>query len=213
MRAAVFFATREGQARRVAERVAADLRAQRAQVDVFDVKALSSRVDWTRYHFACIVASVHGGHHEREMVRFAILNRGELRRLHATFLSLTLSEAGAEDRSKPPADRQRSAADAERMIQVFIDETGWRPARTLAVAGALAYSKYNFFIRFVMKRIARKAGAPTDTSLDYEFTDWAAVDRFVSDSVAARRKAGRSSPHSSERGTPFAIVSTQRGAP
>jgi menaquinone-dependent protoporphyrinogen oxidase len=184
MRAAVFYATREGQARRVAERVAADLRAQHNEVDVFDVKALPPRLDWTLYQSACVVASVHGGHHEREMVRFATMNRGELRRLHATFMSLTLSEAGAEDRSKPPADRQRSAADAERMIQVFIDETGWRPARALPVAGALAYSKYNFLIKFVMRRIARKAGAPTDTSRDYEFTDWAALDRFVSASVA-----------------------------
>jgi menaquinone-dependent protoporphyrinogen oxidase len=183
MRAAVFFATREGQARRVAERVAGDLRTQHIDVDVFDVKALP-RIDWTLYQSACVVASVHAGHHEREMVRFAISNRGELRRLGASFLSLTLSEAGAEDRSKPPADRQRSAADAERMIQTFMDETGWRPARTLPVAGALAYSKYNFLITFVMKRIARKAGAPTDTSRDYEFTDWTAVDRFVSESVA-----------------------------
>jgi menaquinone-dependent protoporphyrinogen oxidase len=30
-----------------------------------------------------------------------------------------------------------------------------------------------------MKRIARKAGAPTDTSRDYEFTNWQALDRFV----------------------------------
>ena len=34
-------------------------------------------------------------------------------------------------------------------------------------------------IRLIMKRIARKAGGPTDTSHDYEFTDWLAIDRFV----------------------------------
>jgi menaquinone-dependent protoporphyrinogen oxidase len=32
-----------------------------------------------------------------------------------------------------------------------------------------------------MKRIARKAGAPTDTSRDHEFTNWPALDRFVED--------------------------------
>ena len=41
--------------------------------------------------------------------------------------------------------------------------------------------KYNLLVRFFMKRIARAQGAPTDTSHDYEFTDWAAVDRFVAD--------------------------------
>jgi menaquinone-dependent protoporphyrinogen oxidase len=69
------------------------------------------------------------------------------------------------------------------MIDMFVQETGWRPARVLPVAGALAYSQYNFIVRFVMKRIARKAGAPTDTSRDYEFTDWATLDRFISDAA------------------------------
>jgi len=69
------------------------------------------------------------------------------------------------------------------MIDVFEKETGWRPGHVLAVAGALAYSQYNFIIRFVMKRIARKAGAPTDTSRDYELTDWSALDAFIGDAV------------------------------
>jgi hypothetical protein len=47
------------------------------------------------------------------------------------------------------------------------------------VAGALLYSKYNPLVRFVMKRIAKEAGAATDTSRDYEYTDWVGLDRFV----------------------------------
>jgi len=184
MKAVVFYATREGQARRVAERVAADLRARHTGVDVFDVKHLQSGIDWTPYDFACVVASAHAGRHEREMVRFVQRCRNELQRVGAVFLSLTLSEAGAEDPAKPRALREQSRADVQRMIDGFIADTGWRPERILPVAGALAYSKYNVFIRFVMKRIARKAGAPTDTSRDYEFTDWAAIDRFVAESVA-----------------------------
>ena len=69
-----------------------------------------------------------------------------------------------------------------------------RPAHVLPVAGALAYSQYNFIIRFVMKRIARKAGAPTDTSRDYEFTDWSTLDSFIKEaalSVDAVAPAGR----------------------
>ena len=41
----------------------------------------------------------------------------------------------------------------------------------------------NFFIKMVMKTISRMAGGPTDTSRDYEFTDWVALDRFVLDRV------------------------------
>jgi len=60
-------------------------------------------------------------------------------------------------------------------------------ASRLRAAGGLCahltYCKYNFFIKLMMKTIARKAGGPTDTSRDYEFTDWATVDRFVLDRV------------------------------
>ena len=123
------------------------------------------------------------------MIAFAKRNREELAGLGAVFVSVTLSEAGAEDPKAPKERREQAAADAQRMIDVFVEETGWRPARALPVAGGLAYSRYNFIIKFVMKRIARKAGAPTDTSRDYEFTDWAALDRFVGETMPADRTA------------------------
>lgn len=178
MKAAIFYATREGQTRRIAARIAADLRAHGAEVDLIDVRG-AGPLDWSQYSSACLAASVHLGHHEREMVAFAKQHRAQLERLAAAFVSVTLSEAGAEDPKRTEAERQRAAADVQRMIDVFVQQTGWRPARTLAVAGALAYSRYNVIVRFIMKRIARKAGAPTDASSDYEFTNWAAVDRFA----------------------------------
>ena len=179
MKAAVFFATREGHTRKIAERVAADIRAHGVETDVIDVRTMRSPVDWSEYAIACVAASVHLGHHEREMVAFARRNREPLTRVRAVFLSVTLSEAGAEDPTAPPDRRAQAAADARRMIDVFIAETGWRPARTLPVAGALAYTRYNFLVRFVMKRIARKQGASTDTSRDHDFTNWPAVDAVV----------------------------------
>jgi menaquinone-dependent protoporphyrinogen oxidase len=181
MRVAVFFATREGQTRKIAERLAADLRAHGMDVDLRDVRTLRTPIDWSSYRTVCLAASVHAGRHEREMIEFARTNRQELQRLGAVFLSVTLSEAGAEDRQATAEQRERAAADAKRMIDVFVEQTGWRPARSLPVAGALAYTQYNFLVRFFMKRIARAQGAPTDTSHDYEFTDWAAVDRFADD--------------------------------
>jgi menaquinone-dependent protoporphyrinogen oxidase len=183
MRAAVFFATREGQTRKIAERIAAGLRAQGIEADVHDVRTLRAPIDWHAYNIMFIAASVHAQHHERGMVEFVRRNRDELQRGGAVFLSVTLSQAGAEDPHATFERRQRSAADAQRMIDVFVEETGWRPARILRVAGALAYRRYNILIRFIMKRIARSQGAPTDTSRDYEFTDWAGVDRFVDDVV------------------------------
>jgi menaquinone-dependent protoporphyrinogen oxidase len=185
MKAAIFYATREGHGKRVAEHIAERLRAQRFDVDVCNVKDSPELIDTQPYQLAFVIASVHLGHHEREILRFVKSHRADLVRLGAPFLSLTLSEAGAEDSGAPTEKRTAAAADARRMIDVFVQETGWRPAYMLPVAGALTYSKYNFIIKLIMKAIARRAGGPTDTSRDYEFTDWAALDRFVLARVGA----------------------------
>lgn len=39
-------------------------------------------------------------------------------------------------------------------------------------------------MRFVMKRIAKRAAMSTDTSHDHDFTDWKALDRFVEEVLA-----------------------------
>ena len=61
----------------------------------------------------------------------------------------------------------------------FLAETGWKPSITKVVAGALPYTRYNWFIRRVMKRIAAKAGGDTDSTRDYEYTDWQDLRRFT----------------------------------
>jgi len=175
----VFYATREGQTRRIAEHLAEALRAHGVAVDLHDVARLSGPLDWTSYRAAIVAASVHRGHHEKEMLRFVREHRPQLERAKAAFVSVSLSERGVEDPNETPERREQYAKDVQRMLDDFVAETGWQPAFVKPVAGALMYTRYNLLIRFVMKRIARQAGASTDTSRDHEFTDWAALDVFV----------------------------------
>ena len=174
----VLYATREGQTRRIAERVAQDLRARRLDVECKNLRD-DDAIHPNDYAAVVLAASVHAGKHEGEMVKFVKKHRTELEQAPTAFLSVTLSEAGAEMSGKAPEERARFSADVQRVIDKFFEETGWRPERVKPVAGALMYSKYNPLVRFVVKRIAKKAGAATDTSRDYEYTDWCALDRFV----------------------------------
>src|SRR5262249_35868966 len=125
-------------------------------------------------------------------VKFIKRNRAGLDALPNAFLSVTLSEAGAERATATSEERAPFAADVQKMLDEFFTATDWRPKNVKPVAGALKYTKYNFFIRFIMKRIARKAGAATDTSRDYEYTNWAALDQFVDEFCEdiARANAG-----------------------
>ena len=186
MKIAVFFATREGQTSKIANRIAEDLRARGLTVDVLNVRKKTPPPDWSTYATAFVAASVHTRRHEPEMIEFVRRHRDDLRRIGAVFISVSMSEAGAEDMHASAERRNQSAADAQRMIDGFVKSTGWQPERCLRVAGALLYTQYNFVVRFVMKRISRENGGPTDTSRDYEFTNWPALERFVEDVVDSR---------------------------
>ena len=113
------------------------------------------------------------------MIDFVKRHKAGLEHLPTVFVSVSLSEAGAEDPAAPPERRGQAAADVQKMIDAFLAETGWHPNKIQAVAGAPLYTKYNRLLRFVMKRIAARAGGTTDTSQDHEYTDWAALDRLI----------------------------------
>ncbi len=53
-----------------------------------------------------------------------------------------------------------------------------RLGKTASFAGALQYLEYDFFTRLLIKMMMRRDGQPTDSSQDYDYTDWDAVERF-----------------------------------
>ncbi|HEY6559888.1 MAG TPA: flavodoxin domain-containing protein [Polyangiaceae bacterium] len=182
---AVLYATREGQTRRIAEHAASSVRARGWLTDVFDVAELDN--EWTANGYAAVLlaASIHAGKHEREMIQFVKRHRTELEGVPSALLSVSLTQANAENPARSAEVRTRAQQDVQRMLDDFYTSTGFRPKRVTAVAGALLYSRYNLLIRHIMKRISKRAGGPTDTSCDYELTNWAALDQFIAEFVGA----------------------------
>jgi menaquinone-dependent protoporphyrinogen oxidase len=177
---AVLYATREGHTRRIAERLVEALGSAGYAAELSNVaKWRKAPPDFRGCAAALLAASVHGGRHEREMVELVKRYRAELERLPTAFISVSLTEAGAEDEGKPPEHRAHAAAEVKEMIDRFIQETGWHPDRIKPVAGALPYTRYNPFIRLVMRSIVRRQGGDTDTSRDYEYTNWDELVAFA----------------------------------
>jgi hypothetical protein len=60
----------------------------------------------------------------------------------------------------------------------------------------MAFDKYNWLIRLVLKQISEKNGGPTDTSRDHELADWTLVERFVErfSALLDSRHEGRLTP-------------------
>jgi menaquinone-dependent protoporphyrinogen oxidase len=175
----VIYATREGHTRHIAEDVGATLGAHQHLCEVIDAARIPHRFLLEKYSAAIVSASLHLGKHETEMLKFVQQHLAELQQIPTLFLSVSLSEVTVEDSSASPEKRAEAQANVKRTVDDFLAETGWHPSHIAAVAGALMYSRYNFAIRFVMRLIARKTGAPVDTSRDYEFTDWSKLHELV----------------------------------
>ena len=176
---AILYATREGHCHRIAQSVALTLRSYGFDVDVKNLRDSSPAVAPSGYSAAVLIASVHVGKHEREMVKYVKCHRIELMTMPTAFLSVSLSQAGAEMLESSPEARARSSSNVHRMTDKFLADTGWHPTWVKPVAGALLYTKYNPVVKFVMKWIAKQEGADTDTTRDYVYTDWDGLDRFI----------------------------------
>jgi len=167
----IFYATTEGQTRRIAERLAERVRAHGLDSRAFAVTSgEAAQVDWRHVRSAVVAASVHMQRHQSEARAFARVHRGELSAVPSLFVSVSLAAA-----SKNPDEVEA----ARKIAEKFAVETGWRPGRIASVAGRLAYTQYNWFVRMFMRRIAKAEGASTDTSCDHEYTDWVEIDRLA----------------------------------
>jgi len=166
----VLYSTHDGQTRKIAERIAAVLRVRRHVVELLDAAQAPRTLDLTRFEAVFIGSPIHQKGYLAPVVRFVRQHKEALGRVPTLFFSVGLAVL-----SKVHDGRAQSMA----IVDKLLAETGWRPRRIELVAGALLYTRYNFLVRFVMRQITKAEGGDTDTSRDYEYTDWAAVDRFA----------------------------------
>lgn len=177
----ILYATRDGQTRKIAEHVAGELSARAMAAELLDARTLPATFDLGAYGGAILAASVRYGKHERELVDFARTHKDVLSNMPNAFLSVSGSEATAEDANATGETRARAAHDVQDVLDRFVAATGWRPTHAQPVAGAMLFTKYNFLVRFIIKQIAKRNGTKIDPTKDSEYTDWAALDRFVSE--------------------------------
>jgi menaquinone-dependent protoporphyrinogen oxidase len=181
----VFFATTDGQTHTIAERFAAVLRDEGFDSRTIDLtRPDAHHVDWSRLRGALVGASLHMGKHQRAVATFIRSHAIDLNAHPSMFFSVSLSAA-----SKDANEREA----AQKIADAFPSPLGWTPWRVVIVAGRIAYTRYGFLKRMLLKRIARKEGAPTDTSRDYEFTDWNQVESLARELAAVVRKGAAGS--------------------
>ena len=182
----VFYATTEGHTRRVAECLATVLREHGLDsraIALTSPEADDVNLEATRA--VILAASVHGGEHQPVARAFARRHAAVLSARPSIFVSVSLSIHSTRD---------GEVAKARRIAHAFPAGAGWTPITVACVAGRLAYTQYGFLKRWVMRRIARQNGGPTDTSRDYDYTDWDAVRALAQDLARRVLPARRPEP-------------------
>jgi menaquinone-dependent protoporphyrinogen oxidase len=164
----VAFTTTHGQTAKIAGALADTLRARGAQVDVHQIGRTHCVPD--SYQGVIVAAAVRGGRYPKSVRRWVAAHAAALNARTTAFVSVCLGILEHD----PEVDRTLKT-----IIDGFLKETGWQPTVTHQVAGAVPYTRYNWFVRRMMKRIVAKAGGDTDTSRDYEYTDWEDLRRFA----------------------------------
>jgi menaquinone-dependent protoporphyrinogen oxidase len=165
----IVYGTTEGQTARIADMMAEVIRAHGHEVAAVDVKQARDGPA-AGYDGVIVGASIHMGKHDKHAVEFVQHNREMLERVPSGFFSVSLAAHGDVD-------------EAEGYLEQFQQETGWRPAKVALFGGALLYTRYGFFKRRLMKKIAgdKPGHLGTDTSRDYVYTEWDAVRGFAED--------------------------------
>jgi menaquinone-dependent protoporphyrinogen oxidase len=168
MKILIVYGTSEGHTRKIARFMETVLHEAGHEVSCLD--ASDSPPPPVDFDAVIIGASIHVHKYQSAVTHYITAHREALNKLPSAFFSVCLAVA---------SDHEEEHREAEKISADFLRQCGWAPTAHTQIAGALKYTEYDFFKRWIMRRISEKEGRTTDTSKDHEFTDWAAVRSFV----------------------------------
>ena len=181
----LFYATRDGQARRIADRIAARL-AERAIVatPINLAGATLTTADLSRAPLAIAVLAVRYGRHLPETKTLLKLHRAcaSPPPLVVASVNLTARKEG------------KDTAEGNAYLRKLIARNKLKPALATAFAGRLDYPRYGFFDKQIIRFIMLLTGGPTDPKATVDFTPWEKVDAFAGEIAALYQRIKDAGP-------------------
>lgn len=163
----LYYATRDGQARRIAERISSRL----AEAGIS--ACLQNLADTAPEPSALqgdtpvvLVAAVRYGRHLPEADDFLERYSALAAQPPLVLLSVNLT-------ARKPG---KSTPEGNAYLRAIIRRRRLQPAIASAIAGRLDYPRYRWFDRQMIRFIMKLTGGPTDPAVQVEFTDWKQVD-------------------------------------
>jgi menaquinone-dependent protoporphyrinogen oxidase len=166
----IVYGTTEGHTAKIAETIAQEIAEKGHHVRAVSSAAAPTGKELATFDAFIVGSPVHIGKFDKSLRAWTRQNHELLQRRHSAFFSVCLGILENNSETK---------REEAKIVENFLHEVSWTPKLTTIFAGALKYSKYGWLKKLLMKRIARKAGGDTDTSRDYDYTNWNEVRSFA----------------------------------
>jgi menaquinone-dependent protoporphyrinogen oxidase len=128
-------------------------------------------IDFSLYNKVLIGGSVRYGNFRKNLLTFVNQHKTQLDSLPNAFFVVCLT-----------ARKPEKAIPANNAYMNKFDQLSqWQPRLKGVFAGALLYSRYNWWQTLLIQLIMKMTGGSTDSSQDIELTDWSAVETFSKD--------------------------------
>ncbi len=179
--AALYYATRDGQSRRIAEHISRRLAEAGTPALAQDIAlAQPAPADLAAAAVVVLVAAVRYGRHLPEADRFLAVYRSLQAPPPLALASVNLT-------ARKPA---KTTVAGNTYLRKVIARHRLAPAVAVAFAGRLDYQRYGWLDRRIIRFIMLLTRGPTDPNTCIEYTSWRAVDEFAARVIELTRRAG-----------------------
>lgn len=158
----ILYASRDGQAMRIAQKLALHLDAY--PVQLADLKTPSAQI------VACkaliVIASVRYGRHLPEAIQFFKRHTAQISQLPLAITSVSLSA-------------RKGDGSPNGYLKKLLQQFQLSPFAALSIAGKLDYPRYGWLDTQIIRLIMRISGGPSDGTSCIEYTDWQQLQNFA----------------------------------
>lgn len=167
-RIAIYFASHDGQTRKIVDNLAEHLGTRGVATTITDLSTGEAPVIEAGADLVLLASAIRYGFHLPDARRFLTRLRTEVPDRSIAIISVNLT-------ARKPG---RQTAEGNVYLRNWLKRTGLRPAFAAAVAGRLDYPAYRWFDRLMIQAIMAISGGPTDPTTVIEYTDWEEVENL-----------------------------------
>lgn len=168
MKTLILYFTTDGQTQRIAEKLAEEI-THSVKLISLKAQAVDFAEEIANADQVVIGASIRYGHFDKLVYQFIEQHFALLNQKTTAFYGVNLTAR----------KENRRTAENNTYVRKFLQKIRWRPTYVEVIAGALFYPRYSWFDRTMIQFIMRLTKGETDTTKEYEYTDWAQVSRFA----------------------------------